>query len=89
MKELHASKASRLLAIADISADINGSIEFTRFSTKIDKPFVVYNPNADTYAYESALLSMRARLDILQLGGGWHSPRLGGQSAGRAAAWLQ
>ena len=52
MKALHGNKASRLLAIADISADFNGSIEFTRFATKIDKPFVVYNPNKDTYSYE-------------------------------------
>lgn len=52
MRTLHNSKSSRLLAIADISADMNGSIEFTRFGTKIDKPFVVYNPNTDSYAYE-------------------------------------
>ena len=51
MKVLH-NQRSRLLAIADISADFCGSIEFTRFATKIDKPFVVYNPNTDSYAYE-------------------------------------
>eukprot|EP00043_Microstomoeca_roanoka_P028424 m.17948 g.17948 ORF g.17948 m.17948 type:complete len:899 (+) comp8398_c0_seq1:257-2953(+) len=47
MKELHNSGMSRLLAIADISADPYGSIEFTRVCTTIDRPFEVYNPNTD------------------------------------------
>ena len=57
MKKLHNSK-SRLLAIADISADMNGSIEFTRFATKIDKPFVIYNPNSDSYNYEFGIVNL-------------------------------
>ena len=52
MRELHNSKTSRLLAIADISADIRGSIEFTKINTKIDQPFVVYNPNKGSYDYK-------------------------------------
>ena len=44
MKELHQSGRSRLLAIADISADPYGSIQFTRECTQIDRPFLVHNP---------------------------------------------
>lgn len=36
---------SRLLAIADISCDIGGSIEFTDRATTIDSPFFHYNPS--------------------------------------------
>ena len=43
---------ARLLAIADISADPHGSVEFTRVCTKIDRPFLVYNPVDATEAYE-------------------------------------
>jgi hypothetical protein len=51
MRELHAQRA-RLMAIADISADPYGSIEFTRECTKIDNPFVVYDPDADTESFK-------------------------------------
>ena len=52
MRDLHNSKKSRLLAIADISADICGSVEFTRVITKIDRPFTVYDPNRDDFEYK-------------------------------------
>eukprot|EP00052_Salpingoeca_macrocollata_P021812 m.187847 g.187847 ORF g.187847 m.187847 type:complete len:908 (-) comp21632_c0_seq1:68-2791(-) len=42
---------SRMLAIADISADPYGSIEFTKVCTQIDRPFLVYNPEDDTEIY--------------------------------------
>lgn len=51
MRELHARRA-RLMAIADISADPYGGIEFTRECTKIDNPFVVYDPDADTESFQ-------------------------------------
>jgi alpha-aminoadipic semialdehyde synthase len=34
----------RLLVVADISCDVNGSIEFLERSTTIDKPFFQYDP---------------------------------------------
>lgn len=51
MRELHDAKA-RLIAIADISADPYGGIEFTRECTKIDNPFVVYNPHTQEESYK-------------------------------------
>lgn len=39
---------SRLLAIADISCDIGGSIEFTDRATTIDSPFFYYDPSNTT-----------------------------------------
>ena len=89
MKHLHNSK-SRLLAIADISADMYGSIEFTRFATKIDKPFVVYNPNKDIFSYEFVRLGFSILyfealylcfvgmniISYLQLGSGRNSARI-------------
>jgi hypothetical protein len=47
MKSLYHNPANQLLAIADISADPYGSIEATRECTKIDKPFLVHNPDTD------------------------------------------
>nr|VZI34492.1 unnamed protein product [Spirometra erinaceieuropaei] len=38
----------RLIAVCDISADPNGSLEFMQTCTTIEKPFVVYNPETDT-----------------------------------------
>jgi alpha-aminoadipic semialdehyde synthase len=52
MRDLYQSGRNRLLAIADISADMHGSIEFTRFATTIDRPYVVYNPDTDSHAYK-------------------------------------
>ena len=43
---------SRLISIADISADPYGSIEFTRTCTTIDRPFLVYDPIEDKETYE-------------------------------------
>lgn len=37
----------RLLAIADISCDLRGSLEFLKHVTTIDNPFVVYNAHTD------------------------------------------
>jgi len=33
--------------IADISCDVNGSVEFVSKTTSIDQPFYVYNPATD------------------------------------------
>ncbi|EGD76105.1 hypothetical protein PTSG_00811 [Salpingoeca rosetta] len=52
MRALHNTGTSRLIAIADISADPNGSIEFTRECTTIDRPYEVYNPNTDTSVFD-------------------------------------
>ena len=38
----------RLKVIGDISADVNGAIEFTEKMTSPDNPVFVYNPNTDT-----------------------------------------
>ncbi|TGZ66790.1 hypothetical protein CRM22_005128 [Opisthorchis felineus] len=37
----------RMIAICDISADSNGSVEFTDECTTIDEPFVLYDPRTD------------------------------------------
>lgn len=44
MKDLHVSGKHRLLGVADISADIQGSIEFLIKTTSIDHPLFVYDP---------------------------------------------
>lgn len=44
MKEMVECNKSRLLGICDITCDINGSIEFNRYSTKIDNPYFSYDP---------------------------------------------
>ncbi|EDQ90158.1 uncharacterized protein MONBRDRAFT_16322, partial [Monosiga brevicollis MX1] len=49
--DLYRNPENRLLAIADISADPYGSISFTRECTKIDKPFLVHNPETDEQVY--------------------------------------
>jgi len=36
-----------LIAIADISCDINGSIEFLEKTTSVEHPFFYYDPIAD------------------------------------------
>jgi alpha-aminoadipic semialdehyde synthase len=38
----------RLKVVGDISADVNGAIEFTEKTTSPDNPVFVYNPNTDT-----------------------------------------
>jgi hypothetical protein len=47
MRDLYHNPKNHLLAIADISADPYGSIQATRECTKIDKPFLVHNPDSD------------------------------------------
>uniref|UniRef100_A0A914D3V8 Alanine dehydrogenase/pyridine nucleotide transhydrogenase NAD(H)-binding domain-containing protein n=1 Tax=Acrobeloides nanus TaxID=290746 RepID=A0A914D3V8_9BILA len=49
IKTLDSTKlSSKLIAICDISADPNGSIEFMTECTTIEKPFVIYNPEMGT-----------------------------------------
>ena len=49
MKQLYQTKASpRLKVIGDISADVNGAIEFTEKTTSPDNPVFIYNPATDT-----------------------------------------
>jgi alpha-aminoadipic semialdehyde synthase len=43
MRQLHRERRHRLIGIADISADIKGSIEFLHQCTSIDRPTFVYN----------------------------------------------
>ena len=42
------SGSGRLLAVADVSNDVEGSIEFTRLLTTIDKPFFIYDSSKKT-----------------------------------------
>jgi len=53
MAALHCSGRSRLLAIADITADPHGGIEFSNDKTKINQPFLVYHPltGEDVFEY--------------------------------------
>ncbi|XP_064400611.1 alpha-aminoadipic semialdehyde synthase, mitochondrial-like [Halichondria panicea] len=44
----------RLLAIADISCDISGSLEFMKWSTTIDDLFVVYNAHTEKVSNDIA-----------------------------------
>ena len=44
MKNMVESNKSRLLGICDITCDITGSIEFNKYSTKINEPYFTYNP---------------------------------------------
>ncbi|KAL3894789.1 MAG: hypothetical protein SGCHY_005070 [Lobulomycetales sp.] len=43
----------RLTTVADISCDIDGSIEFTSHATSIDAPFFVYDPTTDVESYDA------------------------------------
>eukprot|EP00051_Salpingoeca_urceolata_P005632 m.75164 g.75164 ORF g.75164 m.75164 type:complete len:925 (-) comp14470_c2_seq4:94-2868(-) len=51
MKELYHT-GGRLTAIADVSADPFGSIEFTEELTTISNPFLVYNPDTGESKYD-------------------------------------
>jgi alpha-aminoadipic semialdehyde synthase len=44
---LRKNPKQKLMLVSDISCDIEGSIQFTRKSTKPDNPAFVYNPNTD------------------------------------------
>ena len=43
LRDMIASGKSRLVAVADISCDIHGSMEFTEKATSIDDPFYYYD----------------------------------------------
>eukprot|EP01132_Coremiostelium_polycephalum_P003932 gene3932-4908_t len=44
MEQLVEENNSRLIGVADISADINGSLEFLMKTTSIDSPLYIYDP---------------------------------------------
>jgi alpha-aminoadipic semialdehyde synthase len=44
MRRLYEKQAESLLLVADISCDVNGSIEFLERTTSIEKPFFQYDP---------------------------------------------
>ncbi|KAN0000432.1 hypothetical protein ACTFIZ_000856 [Dictyostelium cf. discoideum] len=44
MEELVETNNSRLIGVADISADVNGSLEFLMTTTSIDSPLYIYDP---------------------------------------------
>ena len=44
MLELYQAGNERLMVVADISCDVNGSIEFLEKTTTIDKPYYTYDP---------------------------------------------
>ena len=49
MKQLFQTKKTlRLKVIGDISADVNGAVEFTEKTTSPDNPVFVYHPSTDT-----------------------------------------
>jgi len=47
-KSFKTKEKPRLKVIGDISADVNGAIEFTEKTTSPDNPVFVYNPNTDS-----------------------------------------
>jgi len=47
-KSFKTKEKPRLRVIGDISADVNGAIEFTEKTTSPDNPVFIYNPNTDT-----------------------------------------
>jgi alpha-aminoadipic semialdehyde synthase len=47
-KSFKTKEKLRLKVIGDISADVNGAIEFTEKTTSPDNPVFIYNPNTDT-----------------------------------------
>lgn len=54
MKTIQLKDQSKLLTIADISCDIEGSIEFMNKASTIDEPFYYYDAIADSYAANGA-----------------------------------
>jgi alpha-aminoadipic semialdehyde synthase len=50
MKEIQENSESRLLSIADISCDLEGSIEFMNKASTIDEPFYYYDAVNDAYS---------------------------------------
>lgn len=49
LKEAHENNFCKLMGVCDISADYEGSIEFTRKFTSIEEPFVVYDSVKDEF----------------------------------------
>ena len=49
MKVIQSNESSKLLSIADISCDIDGSMEFMGKASTIDEPFYYYNALTDKY----------------------------------------
>ena len=47
-KSFKTKEKPRLKVIGDISADVNGAIEFTEKTTSPDNPVFIYNPNTDS-----------------------------------------
>mmetsp|Transcript_20531 Transcript_20531/g.17926 ORF Transcript_20531/g.17926 Transcript_20531/m.17926 type:complete len:553 (+) Transcript_20531:78-1736(+) len=52
IKDLALEKRLRLMGICDITCDLEGSIEFLRQYTVIDRPFFIYDPINDTESYD-------------------------------------
>jgi alpha-aminoadipic semialdehyde synthase len=63
-KNLNSTAKTKLYAIADISCDINGGVEFTSKATTIDKPFFYYDTvnmkDADKYIVSLFILILIA-----------------------------
>ena len=49
LKKAVISGKSRLMGLTDISADYEGSVEFTSRFTSIEEPFLLYNPHDNTF----------------------------------------
>lgn len=43
LEKLHKKRMSRLIAVADLSCDVDGSIEFMRQTSSIDHPFYIWD----------------------------------------------
>ena len=52
VRSLTTSGCFRLVSIADISCDINGSLEFMDRASTIDRPFFYYDAKAESYHYD-------------------------------------
>jgi alpha-aminoadipic semialdehyde synthase len=49
LKAYHEAGKSRLMGVCDISADYDGSIEFTRKFTSIEEPFICFDVMKDDF----------------------------------------
>lgn len=54
LSQLATANRLRLLSIADISMDLNGSIEMVRQTTNIDEPFFLYDPITEQISHDNA-----------------------------------
>lgn len=57
LKKATLAGTSRLLGLTDISADYEGSIEFTSRFTSIEEPFLLYDPVSMTFKEKIAELA--------------------------------